>query len=158
MQSPSACQLTFLKMLLEKRLILAYKMPVLNCWEVIMALRVNSDFELMSYVGYLLLLGMDLPEHDKLWQGRIFSKFCDGHRWGGRKFHFILFLGGMLFEWKWVFSPFKVVGFLKLRWMKYDCSKLFIIYWRIYDTSWLPVLQLVMQLVYAKKKIETNSQ
>lgn len=54
-----------------------------------MALRVNSDFELMSYIGYLLLLGMDLPGHDKLWQGRIFSKFCVG----GREFHFFLFEG-----------------------------------------------------------------
>lgn len=58
-----------------------------------MALRVNSDFEVMSYVGYLLLLGMDLPGHDKLWQGRISSKFCDGHRWGAGNFTLFFFWG-----------------------------------------------------------------
>lgn len=43
-----------------------------------MALRTYSDFELMPYIGYLLLLGIGLPGHDKLWQGRISASFVMG--------------------------------------------------------------------------------
>lgn len=43
-----------------------------------MALRVYSDFELMSCISYLLLLWMGLPGHDKLWQGRNLASFVMG--------------------------------------------------------------------------------
>lgn len=50
-------------------------------------------FGLMSHVGCLLLLQMDLPGHDQLQQRRILASFVMG-----REHHFIIFLGGVLFE------------------------------------------------------------
>jgi len=67
-----------------------------------MALRVYSDFELRSCIGYLLLLWMGLPGHGQLQQGRILVSFVTGTvgRAGNVS---ILFLVGMLFVLRFFF-------------------------------------------------------